>query len=72
MDLKEPFHFATKGLGTLHKTVYAIEVDKQPIVMDPHEHDDYQWVAPENVPDMLYWDSNVKGFDIFSKFLGNI
>jgi cyclopropane fatty-acyl-phospholipid synthase-like methyltransferase/8-oxo-dGTP pyrophosphatase MutT (NUDIX family) len=71
-ELKKSFHFPTKGLGTLHKTLYAVEVEKQSIVMDPKEHDDYQWVSLENVPEMLYWDSNFKGYEIFRNFLGEL
>jgi len=70
IDLNNPFYFKTKGLGTLHKTMYAAEIDKQPITLDANEHDAYQWVPLNKVRELLYWDSNVKGYDIFNNLTG--
>ncbi|OGL48238.1 MAG: hypothetical protein A2161_07665 [Candidatus Schekmanbacteria bacterium RBG_13_48_7] len=69
IDMKQPFYFPTRGLGTLHKTLYAVEVEKQDIVVDPHEHDAFQWVPLDKVSELLYWNSNIKGFGLFKSCL---
>jgi dATP pyrophosphohydrolase len=68
-DLKTPFSFPTRGLGTLHKTLYAVEVSKQPVTIDANEHDAFRWVPLEQIPEMLFWESNMQGFEIFREYL---
>lgn len=71
VDLDSPFYFPTKALGTLHKTIYAVEVEKQSITIDPHEHDAFQWIIIDRIAEKLYWDSNVKGFGLFREYLAS-
>jgi len=53
----------------IHKKLYYAFMKDKTTHTDPAEHDGYKWVSAQRVRSELYWESNMRTWDIVSRAL---
>jgi 8-oxo-dGTP pyrophosphatase MutT (NUDIX family) len=62
LDANHEFEFTTMRGEAARERVFALSIEGQPAPkLDPHEHQDYKWVAVEEAARLVRFPSNAEG-----------
>ncbi|MEU6254320.1 NUDIX domain-containing protein [Streptomyces sp. NPDC047043] len=55
---------------TISKTLYTASTPDTTVTINPHEHQNHQWLPPARVTEALFWDSNRGAWKLVRKHHG--